>query len=210
MAPRYPMRGGFPPQMMNSMMRPPSYGPMMGRGGMGPMMGGMPRGPQGKAGGGLLAKLLGKGNSSGAQSALGAAGRSGSILGAASRSAGAASSGGGGIMQALTNPTALNGFLTNTQKVLNTAQQIGPMVQQYGPIVKNIPAMWKLYRGLKDLPDADETNEVEKENTEEAKTRRTAKKKRTTKQNSNIESVEETKIVESGNTRGQSVPKLYV
>ena len=67
---------------------------------------------------------------------------------------------GGSILQTLTNPASINGFLTNTQKVLNTAQQIGPLVQQvqqYGPIVKNIPAMWRLYKGLKDAPDAKET-----------------------------------------------------
>ena len=36
---------------------------------------------------------------------------------------------------------------------MNTAQQVGPMINQYGPLVKNIPVMWKLYRGLKNAPD---------------------------------------------------------
>ena len=68
---------------------------------------------------------------------------------------------GGSMMQTLTNPASINGFLTNTQKILNTANQVGPIVQQYGPIVKNLPAMWRLYRGLKNAPDANtEENEV--------------------------------------------------
>ena len=64
--------------------------------------------------------------------------------------------GGGSLLKTLTNPSSINGFLANTQKVLNTAQQVGPMIQQYGPIVKNLPVMWKLYRGFKNAPDLTE------------------------------------------------------
>ena len=72
----------------------------------------------------------------------------------ATRSLGAQQvAGGGSLLKSLTNPATINGFLTNTQKVLNTAQQVGPMVNQYGPLVKNIPVMWKLYRGFKNAPD---------------------------------------------------------
>ena len=66
---------------------------------------------------------------------------------------------GGGLLKSLTNPGTINSFLTNTQKVLNTAQQVGPLVNQYGPIVKNLPMMWKLYRGLKDAPEFNENQE---------------------------------------------------
>ena len=90
---------------------------------------------------GFLSKLLGKGKQMGQVSG-------------ATRSIGAQQvAGGGSILKSFTNPSAINGFLTNTQKVLNTAQQVGPMINQYGPLVKNIPAMWKLYRGLKNAPD---------------------------------------------------------
>ena len=66
---------------------------------------------------------------------------------------------GGGLLKSLTNPGTINSFLTNTQKVLTTAQQVGPLVNQYGPIVKNLPMMWKLYRGLKDAPEFNENQE---------------------------------------------------
>ena len=84
----------------------------------------------------------------------------------ATRSIGAQQvAGGGSILKSFTNPSAINGFLTNTQKVLSTAQQVGPMINQYGPLVKNIPVMWKLYRGLKNAPDL--TSNEETSNTHE-------------------------------------------
>ncbi|WP_062355796.1 VrrA/YqfQ family protein [Bacillus kwashiorkori] len=57
-------------------------------------------------------------------------------------------------------------FLGQTQQVLRTVQQVGPMVQQYGPIIKNLPALWKLYRGLSaDNTDSEtETTELDLEN----------------------------------------------
>ncbi len=69
-------------------------------------------------------------------------------------------------MKNIMNPGSLNGFLNNTQQVLRGAQQMGPMIQQvrqYGPLVKNLPAMWKLYRGL----SAAESTEEESADTEE-------------------------------------------
>lgn len=206
MGPRFPMRGGMPPRMINPMMGRPGMGPTMGRGGgMGPMMG-MARGAQPRQGGGLLAKLLGKGK---------AASSAPSVLGAASRSAGAGAtaggSGGGSFLQTLTNPTAINGFLTNTQKVLNTAQQIGPMVQQYGPMVRNLPAMWKLYKGFKDSgSDTEEETQVESETKEISPTKRPKTKRSTSP-------VSHTQISDSDaddhtieTPKGQSVPKLYI
>ncbi len=96
-------------------------------------------------GGGLLSKLLGGFNRSGASQGVQPFGG----LGAGQ----AAARGGGGLLKSLTEPNTINQFLTNTQKVLSTANQVGPLVQQYGPVVKNLPMMWKLYRGLKDAPE---------------------------------------------------------
>ncbi|KIO61214.1 hypothetical protein B4064_0371 [Caldibacillus thermoamylovorans] len=61
------------------------------------------------------------------------------------------------------NPESISNFLGQTQQVLRTGQQIGSMVQQYGPLVKNLPALWKLYRSLQNSSDQDNDNE---ENTE--------------------------------------------
>jgi hypothetical protein len=99
----------------------------------------------GQRSGGLLSKLLNKGNSSQA-----AASQFNPLQGAAGFQR-SAQAGGGSFLKNLMNPGSINGFLNNTQSVLKTAQQVGPMfqqVQQYGPLVKNLPAMWKLYRGL--------------------------------------------------------------
>lgn len=56
---------------------------------------------------------------------------------AASTSAGA--NAGGGFL----------GILTNAQKMLGIAQNVMPMVQQYGPLIKNLPAMVRIWKELK-------------------------------------------------------------
>jgi len=205
--PRVPYQGGMPPaRYMNPMQGRPSFGPMMGGA---PQM--RPRGGGGSGGGGLLSKLLGRGNQGGQ---LNAAGRT---LGAAgARGAGS----GGGFLKTLSNPSAISGFLSNTQKVLSTAQQIGPMVQQYGPIVKNLPAMWKLYRGLKNVPSETEESKTADDNTQaEAKpksaTQQNKKKKKKPAQpvadvQNEVEDHQEEKRETATKARGTSKPKLYI
>ncbi|MED3548964.1 VrrA/YqfQ family protein [Cytobacillus praedii] len=182
--PRMPFRGGMPPQSFMP--------PMQTRPPMGSMMRGAPQMRQG--GGGLLAKLMGGGQARGAAGAAGTA----------SRAAGNGGSGAGGILKALSNPTAINGFLSNTQKVLNTAQQVGPMVQQYGPLVKNIPAMWKLYRGLKNGDDEPASvDEKPKKETTSAITKKPIKKE---SNEADIDNPPAKQVQRNG----QSIPKLYV
>ncbi len=67
----------------------------------------------------------------------------------------------GSLLQSLTDPNAISSFLNNTQQVLQAAQQIGPMVSQYGPVIRNLPAMWKLYRGLKDAVNENPVEDAE-------------------------------------------------
>jgi hypothetical protein len=184
---RAPYPQGYPRMMQPPISRgsyPPGYR-------MGPNM----RPPRQSRGGGLLSKILGKGGGNRAGS---------NPFSLSAPSATSRSAGGGGLMKAFTDPNALNGFLTNTQKVLNTAQQIGPMVQQYGPIVKNLPSLWRLYKGFKDLPSDEEENN--KTNTpKESETNKTIKK-------SSPNDIEETSFLDEENitVKGQSVPKLYI
>ncbi len=145
-----PYNWGIPPSQMGQFQRPP-HNPMMNRpmnqmGRMGQMgqMGRMGRmgqmqSFQGRQGGGFLSKLLGKGKTA----------SGGGLLGM-NPIAGGGAAPGGSFLKSFTNPTAISGFLNNTQQVLRAAQQIGPMVSQYGPLMRNLPAMWRLYRGLKD------------------------------------------------------------
>jgi len=71
-----------------------------------------------------------------------------------------------GLMRFL-NPESISNFLGQTQQVLRTGQQIGSMVQQYGPLIKNLPALWKLYRGLQSKSDQDEEENTETDLEEE-------------------------------------------
>jgi hypothetical protein len=168
-------------------------GPMMPQGQMQRMSG---RNPRSRQGGGLLSKILGKGNSQRNSPA-------GLLSGGNTAARGAAS--GGGILKTLADPSALNGFLTNTQKVLNTAQQFGPMIQQYGPLVRNLPSMWKLYRGLKDLPDAEEQTAETETNEKTEKKQKTKKSKR-----AGQSSPTQKKPAQKQSNNAASTPKLFI
>ncbi len=179
-------------RQMRAYTAPPMYHTAYGR--QAPM--------QRKQGGGLLAKLLQKGGKG--------SGASRSALPFNRMGMQNATRGGGSILQTLTNPASINGFLTNTQKVLNTAQQMGPLVQQvqqYGPIVKNLPAMWRLYKGLKNVPD---TEAAENEPT-------TEKEQHPDNSASTAQMEDNTADTEAGTVKsakrdfsGHSVPKMYI
>lgn len=208
---RIPLQGRMGPYMIG----PSPYGgqgPMMNPFGGGQMMGSprpfqggrqmMGRGQGRRSGGGLLARILGgknKGMRTGGLGVMQHAGRT-------------ASSGGGGlgsILQTLSKPEGLSGILNNTQQVIKTAQTIGPMIQQYGPIVKNLPMMWKLYKGFKDLPTEEKSEEDKTETPimEDHSVPLKAEPKRKPKEKRNIESEE---VVERKSHNGPSVPKLYI
>jgi hypothetical protein len=190
MGPGYMGRPGMNPYQMYPGQF--GYGPGMPQGQF-PQMG---RKPQSRQGGGLLSKLLGKGARN---QGTGVAG----MLSAGNAPARAATSG-GGILKTLTDPAALNGILSNTQKVLNTAQQFGPMIQQYGPLVRNIPSMWKLYKGLKDLPDADEQREQEPQ--EDSGPKKSMKAEDTDPN----KSAARKKAAKKAVPKGSSSPKLFI
>lgn len=85
-------------------------------------------------------------------------------------------------------------MLTNVQKVLGVAQQVTPMVQQYGPLIRNLPAMFKIYRELKNADtDSSEEDDI-KEN---------SSSKRLKEQTADDSPSDE-------NTSGESKPKLYI
>jgi hypothetical protein len=216
---RMPMQGGLSPFRMGpprgmgdnspfSMNRLPQgqfQRPMMGmpqgqmgmpRGQMGGAQGrrGGPQGQKSK-GAGLLAKLLNKGNK-------------GEGLGAVvsqTRAGGA----GGSLLKTISNPEAISGFLNNTQQMIKTAQSIGPMVQQYGPIIKNLPVMWKLYKGLKDTNVETETVEEKdlSDKSEEAVQNSSGEETPVQKEHQNNS---ESSQINSKRQIGNSKPKLYI
>ncbi len=173
----------------------------------------------GQGGGGILSRLFNRGSTNTAVNAANAFQRT--------------AAGGGSLTRNLLNPTSISSFLNNTQNVLRTAQQVGPMIQQYGPIVKNLPAMWKLYRGLKnsstdvenDSNESDESTESnEKESSKDivsknglssesssnqkvsakaTSTSSSTSTNRKSKARQNVKSIKETKT-------GESVPKLFI
>ncbi|MFD2446087.1 VrrA/YqfQ family protein [Bacillus sp. CGMCC 1.16607] len=207
--PNTPMQHGYGPRMM-----PPRFpGGMHRMQGMPmagfnptPQRGGFPPGMgrnQGNKGGGLLAKILGRNKQpqGGFQGSLAPMSRS-------------APSNTGGLLRTITNPEALNGLLNNTQSVLKTAQQFGPVIQQfqqYVPLVKNLPSLWKLYRGFKDATSEDtETNSSHSESidVESSDVKESHEDKIESKEKTSRHSLE--RIERKGSKEHHSIPKLYI
>jgi hypothetical protein len=207
-----------PMQMMGGM-GGMSGNPMQAIGRMSSLRPSMPTGGAGAnavAGGGrgLLSRLFQRGGTA-------AAGNAANAATGFQRAAG-----GGSLLKGLTNPGSINSFLSNTQNVLRTAQQIGPMVQQYGPLVRNLPSMWKMYRSLKNTSTDDESpvDQVdEKAEADSSKkepllvesTDKPAPKKNTGKKKTRSTSVPVNATVQkstknSSFSKGSSMPKLYV
>ncbi|WP_404428739.1 VrrA/YqfQ family protein [Sutcliffiella horikoshii] len=187
----------------NPMLRNPS--PFMGGAGRGMSLGGN----SGGGGGGLLAKLFGR---TGARS-IGNMGGLGQLANTGA-GGGLGQLANAGTLQQLINPNNLTGMLGNVQKALKMAEGVIPMVQQYGPLVRNMPAMLKLYNELKNVDDDDETDnesteestegtktgEVESESAAESNTKKKIKKK---KPKPTFTEAEE-------KPAGGSAPKLYI
>jgi hypothetical protein len=196
-------RQPFPP---GNGMRGPGSSPFGMMGQPRPMQGNFQRGAPQKSGGGLLSKILNRGNT--AQSAPS---QFNPLQGAAGFQR--SSQAGGSFLKNLMNPGSINGFLNNTQNVLKSAQQMGPMIQQfqqYGPLVKNLPAMWKLYRGLSaaDPEEEEESTDSTVDDVEEAiQPEAKSSTKKTKKRNPTISSDNSQK---KRTQSGGSKPKLYV
>ncbi|WP_421379895.1 VrrA/YqfQ family protein [Bacillus salacetis] len=193
--PFQPMRGMRGPG-------PSGFGMMRPRG----MQGNFPGGAGQQRSGGILSKLLNRGNA-----AQTAASQFNPLQGAAGFQR-TAQAGGGSFLKNIMNPGSLNGFLNNTQQMLKTAQQVGPMiqqVQQYGPLVKNLPAMWKLYRGLSAAESQDEESkdEIDEEVNDEVKSEAKSAKKNPKKKQSKSSAAVKPKKTE---TKRSSQPKLYI
>ncbi|MFP7297607.1 VrrA/YqfQ family protein [Neobacillus niacini] len=212
--PRYPLHGRMGPNMMGRVPYGGHQQMMNPYGGNGTMMGyqqnfhngsamigqTMGRGQGRRNGGGLLSKILGgkkQGNQRAGLPGLQSAPRSGQ---------GGVSS----ILQTLSNPESLTGFLNNTQQVLKTAQSIGPMIQQYGPIVKNLPMMWKLYKGFKDLPSEDQSVEDKTESLHVEEQSIPVEEERSHNKPKRKKNIEPETEADRKQHRGPSMPKLYI
>ncbi|WP_254052807.1 YqfQ family protein [Bacillus sp. V59.32b] len=116
-------------------------------------------------------------------------------------------------VEPIKSTASLTSVLANTQKVLSAAEQIGPMVQQYGPIIKNLPAMWKMYRSMKDTEGTETAEDENTETTEEelAEPVETDVKTEVKKGKSSHLEIKDEQIVPKTKKRQRiSQPKLYI
>jgi len=211
--PRFPMQRGMGPWGMGPNPFAGGQQPMMGQGlnlfgsrtpmprPPGSLFGGRSIGMGGpqmnRGGGGFLSRLFARKGPAGMQTGL-------MGIQGAERA-------GGGLLQSLTNPSGITSFLNNTQQVIKTAQTITPMIQQYGPIVKNLPALWKLYRGLKNTPE-DEKASVQTTGIEESSDQITAaqSEEESSSMSGKMEKKQKQISPKRDPRKGTSVPKLYI
>ncbi|SFA38185.1 YqfQ-like protein [Parageobacillus thermantarcticus] len=100
------------------------------------------------------------------------------------------------------------GMLTNAQKMLGIAQNVMPMVQQYGPLIKNLPAMIRIWKELKTTDQ--EENGAEKNIQENKKKTSSSSKKRSKQRTVPKAKTDENKRSASAKTPRPSTPKLYI
>lgn len=51
-------------------------------------------------------------------------------------------------------PSKMDAYMQTANRFLNTAQQFAPVAQQFAPMLRNLPAMWRLYKGFQSIPSA--------------------------------------------------------
>lgn len=54
----------------------------------------------------------------------------------------------------------LEGFLSGANSLFTNAQKFTPYIQQAAPMFKNLPALWRLYRGFKNTSDPLESSTI--------------------------------------------------
>jgi hypothetical protein len=143
------------------------------------------RQPLNKGAGGLLSKLF---NKSRPGSVASQSGMLNNFINQAPTSQGTSNF----LSNLLSNPS---GMMTNIQKVMDVANHVGPMIQQYGPMMRNIPALIRLYTELNSSDDEESNKDEDKEN-EEAKVLPFTKEKK--------------KDEKTRKTNKGSSPKLYI
>ncbi|MFJ8236929.1 VrrA/YqfQ family protein [Ureibacillus sp. NPDC094379] len=71
----------------------------------------------------------------------------------------------------------LESFMNTANKFLATAQSFQPLIQQATPMFRNLPAIWKLYKGFQSIPST--SNEEEKPSRRESSSYEVARPRKT-------------------------------
>lgn len=149
---------GFNPYGMQQMMRPMPVPPTRAVGNFGGPPQAIPRAinnaaqnfARGGGGGGNFASMArAAGNFAGG--AARAADSAGNFAGAAEATGAAAAVGGAG---ALGGFAKIEQYLNTADQLFNTAQKFTPMVKQISPMFQNLPALYRLYKGFRSIPNA--------------------------------------------------------
>ncbi|WP_274309596.1 VrrA/YqfQ family protein [Solibacillus daqui] len=64
------------------------------------------------------------------------------------------------VANAAAGTPRLEGFLSGANSLFENAQKFTPYIQQATPMLKNLPALWRMYRGFKSSPDILESSTI--------------------------------------------------
>ncbi len=78
-----------------------------------------------------------------------------------------AAAGAAGAAAAGATPFRLDQFMNQAGQFVQSAQKYAPMIQQARPMLKNLPALWRLYKGFNSTPSAGEEQAVRSSRTQE-------------------------------------------
>jgi len=108
----------------------------------------------------------------------------------------------------------LSKTLNNVQQVLKVVESTAPLIEQYGPMVKNLPAIYKMFKSLKEFEDIDgegeqsDLSESFSFDNEEVSSDWSESFSNNDKEESI--SVEENEEIIKEKSNGQSIPKLFI
>lgn len=108
-----------------------------------------------------------------------------------------------GAAAAAGNVPKLEGFLSGANSLFNNAQKFTPYIQQAAPMFKNLPALWRLYKGFKDTSDPLESSTVSMPQQEE-RPRERMRERANLRGNRRVQEPVEEKI-----TAKPSLPKIF-
>lgn len=74
-----------------------------------------------------------------------------------------------------TGTPKLDSFMETANRFLSTAQNFQPLIQQATPMIRNLPALWKLYKGFQSAPNTEQAEDEDDYNYEESSHRKIPK-----------------------------------
>lgn len=95
----------------------------------------------------------------------------------------------------------LSGVLDNVQQFLRIVETTTPLIREYGPMIKNLPAMYRMMKAIKEIDDDEEEDKKEIETKQHEPENKT--------DSSVVDNLNKKPVTKKTNA-GLSTPKLFI